>query len=81
MEELKNCPFCGSESLVKQSISNGNGGFYRWVHCEDCNANGSWISDNISEIEGWNSRPIEDALQRRIDDLESKLKHWKDLLG
>ena len=28
-----------------------------------------------------NTRQIEDALQRRIDELESKLKHWKDLLG
>jgi hypothetical protein len=92
MEELKNCPTCGRTRLLKvESTFRYDRISYQWtakVTCLDCFTSSTCHGFESTEekaiaeaIKVWQSRPIEDALQRRIDDLESKMKHWKDVLG
>ena len=58
MSELKPCPFCGSSKIKSHDYGNVEL-LYR---CEDCG--GEHFHSN------WNTRPIEDALQARIAELE-----------
>ena len=58
---LKNCPFCGSEKR-----EDGYG-----VECKNRQCVTNRL--DISSTEAWNTRPIEDALQARIDELEKEL--------
>lgn len=59
MDELKPCPFCGSTKIRKPE--NGNG----WL-CKKCGSEIFW---------DWNTRPIEDALNKRIAELE-EAQRW-----
>lgn len=75
MDELKPCPFCGSSALA-------------WI---DNNTN-TWIVkccnpeciDMLMQSAGkWNNRPLEDALQAKLDEavaLLDRLSHW-DMLN
>ena len=76
MDELKACPFCGTGV-----VSIEYDGLYRWVECGnmDCNAAGkvfAFLTDvgNADHIvaNNWNTRPIEDALNARIAELEKR---------
>ena len=58
MSELKPCPFCGSTKICTEKSINLN-------FCDNCSAE--------SNIEHWNTRPIEDALTARIAELEGEL--------
>ena len=51
MSELKPCPFCGSADIRTEPGINLN-------YCDKCSAE--------ANIEHWNTRPIEDALEKRI---------------
>ena len=57
-EELRPCPFCGGTKICTEKGINLN-------YCDNCSAE--------SNIEHWNIRPIEDALNARIAELEGKL--------
>lgn len=63
-DELKSCPFCGSESTSRESYIDRKT-YYR---CSNliCPSNG-WFT-----FQEWQSRPLEDALQKRIDELTHK---------
>ena len=65
MDELKACPFCGSSNTTLDyyeiSCPQELGTI---VVCNDCGASAKSIDD-------WNTRPIEDALNTRIAELES----------
>ena len=67
--ELKACPFCGSTD-VEVTVD------ARWiyVHCKGCNTNGQPDLKESIAIEAWNTRPLEDALQKRVEELEAVLK-------
>jgi len=54
-EELKPCPFCGGTKICTEKGINLN-------YCDSCSAE--------ANIEHWNTRPLEDALQSRIAELE-----------
>ena len=56
MSELKPCPFCGGTKICTEKGINLN-------YCDNCSAE--------SNVEHWNTRPIEDALRKRIAELES----------
>lgn len=56
MSELKPCPFCGSADIRTEPGINLN-------YCDKCSAE--------ANIEHWNTRPIEDALNKRIAELEA----------
>ena len=57
MSELKPCPFCGSADIRTEPGINLN-------YCDKCSAE--------ANIEHWNTRPIEDALNKRIAELEAE---------
>ena len=60
MNTLKPCPFCGGTKICTEKGINLN-------YCDNCSAE--------SNIEHWNTRPIEDELRARIAELEEK-QHW-----
>ena len=64
MSELKPCPFCGGEAELCYSEVD--------TFCRKCNV--------MQETELWNTRPIEDALNARIAELEAELKITDELL-
>ena len=57
-EELRPCPFCGGTKICTEKGINLN-------YCDNCSAE--------SNIEHWNTRPIEDALNARIAELEAEI--------
>lgn len=61
-EELKPCPFCG---VIDKHLYNHKSNCYLREFAKDMS------SGNMDEL--YNNRPIEDKLQKQIDDLESKL--------
>ncbi len=54
-EELRPCPFCGGTKICTEKGINLN-------YCDNCSAE--------SNVEHWNTRPIEDELRSRIAELE-----------
>jgi hypothetical protein len=61
-EELRPCPFCGSADIRTEPGINLN-------YCDKCSAE--------ANIEHWNTRPIEDALNKRIAELEAEVTELK----
>ena len=72
MSELKPCPFCGSSNTTLDyyeiSCPQELGTI---VVCNDCGASATSIVD-------WNTRPIEDALNARIAELEAENDRLQD---
>ena len=58
MSEIKPCPFCGGTKICTEKGINLN-------YCDNCSAE--------SNVEHWNTRPIEDALNKRIAELEAEI--------
>lgn len=71
MSELKRCPFCGKE---QQPDVPGDGNVPYVNQSRMCDWCGCCVGSN------WNTRPIEDALQHRIEELEAELKITDELL-
>ena len=76
MSELKPCPFCGSEVQddergEKYPRKSPMGGWI--IHCECCGASLSQFRKSGKGEISWNTRPIEDALQARIAELEGHI--------
>ena len=69
-EELKKCPFCGSNELYDDSVPSVYGE-YTWIRCEKCAAQGSAFLDD-EPSKHWNTRPIEDALRKDIMELQQE---------
>ena len=73
MSELKPCPFCGSEvqddphTGEKYPRKSPMGGWI--IHCECCGASLSQFRKSGKGEISWNTRPIEDALNKRIAEL------------
>jgi Lar family restriction alleviation protein len=66
-DKLKPCPFCGSE--VSQQI---NDAWYAdYIRCKECGAEMK-VNTGESVDVYWNTRPLEDALQKRIEELTHK---------
>ena len=61
MSDLKPCPFCGGTKICTEKSINLN-------YCDNCSAE--------SNIEHWNTRPIEDALRLRIAELEAESERF-----
>ena len=57
-EILRPCPFCGGTKICTEKGINLN-------YCDNCSAE--------SNVEHWNTRPIEDALNARIAELEEEI--------
>ena len=79
MSELKPCPFCGeSVELDYSELPNRKHWF---ITCECC---GMMYQSSISQRKyvkvDWNNRPIEDALNARIAELEAENNRLAELL-
>ena len=61
-EKLRPCPFCGGTKICTEKGINLN-------YCDNCSAE--------SNIEHWNTRPIEDALQAENEWLKEELQQEK----
>ena len=70
MKELKPCPFCGGSNLeIASSPTNPR---LMYIRCKsDACPYGSW-SNKVDRDTGWNTRPIEDSLQKRVEELEKE---------
>ena len=62
-EELKACPFCGSEDITIESFGEQR----ITACCSTCECNTGYMRDNLEAIESWNTRPIEDALRAELE--------------
>ena len=75
-EELKPCPFCGGMPKVNDWTLKGITDKRCFCDNEKCPV---YLSKTIA-IDDWNTRPIEDALNARIAELEAELKITDELL-
>jgi len=71
--ELKteNCPFCGSLQIREgnDKVTIGKAGKMFYVFCYQCSTYGPVAFTVDEAIKYWNERPLEDVLQKRIDEL------------
>jgi len=58
-EELRPCPFCGGTKICTEKGINLN-------YCDNCSAE--------SNVEHWNTRPIEDELRAEIERLKVRIE-------
>lgn len=73
-EELKPCPFCGSDDM-NVTVTD----IFHAVWCRDCGALVDNDEEDVAKL--WNTRPIEDALQARIAELEAENKKQKEWIN
>lgn len=67
MTELKPCSFCGGKASFIPDMDLVH------VRCTQCRLTiGIYTPERATEI--WNNRPIEDALQKRVEKLEKENK-------
>lgn len=69
-DELKPCPFCG---VATDFIDVNTGEIVPACKNIRCLVIASALT-----VEAWNTRPLEDALQARITELEKQLQSYKD---
>lgn len=76
-EKLKPCPFCGETRLTIEDNQK-----VRDVHvlCNDCGAKTSFDGIRYTVMDRWNHRPFEDALQKRIEELEAENERLRKAL-
>ncbi len=74
-EELKPCPFCGREDLVKLHMEGTVLHPAYKINCEFCGASTSYTDKDCSL--DWNKRPIEDALRQENERLNKELEEVK----
>ena len=73
-KELKPCPFCRETRLTIEDNQ-----MVRDVHvlCKDCGAKTSFDGIRYAVADRWNCRPVEHALQKRIEELEAERDRLK----
>lgn len=72
-DELKPCPFCGSEWVLTHRPANGA---QPHIICKGCNASGPYTA-GMTEAQwksAWNTRAEDTALQQRVRELEEALQ-------
>ena len=69
MSELKRCPFCGEDTVtIEQPISLGDS--YPQISCHTCEKSFIWATDEGVRV--WNTRPLEDELLEKVEQLSEE---------
>ena len=68
MNELRPCPFCGSNANDPELSTN----YFGVLMCSDCGVHAS--------IDTWNTRPIEDKLQSELEEQTKLADGYKKLM-
>jgi hypothetical protein len=72
MSELKPCPFCGEKATLDYGVLPNRKHWF--ITCDCCGMMYQYtLSQRKYVKDGWNTRPIEDALNKRIAELEAGL--------
>ena len=72
-EELKSCPFCGAKAEFSDlSYLTGKPSWCISCTSSKCFAPHTDTCSKKEAVERWNNRPIEEALQKRITELEAE---------
>ena len=72
MTELKPCPFCGEKATIDYSVLPNRKHWF--ITCDCCGMMYQYtLSQRKYVKDGWNTRPIEDALRLRIAELEAEI--------
>ncbi len=71
--ELKPCPFCGKTPIYAVTPDGENDS----IVCR-CGESECFLDDG--RLDQWNCRPIKDALQKRIEELEAENKRLREAL-
>lgn len=77
MAELKKCPFCGEEVILRATINETN------IVCMGepwCGVRYS-VPNDKDLIEKWNTRPLENALQSKLDIATKALEKIAEITG
>ena len=73
-EELRPCPFCGEKATLDYSVLPNRKHWF--ITCDCCGMMYQYtLSQRKYVKDGWNTRPIEDALNARIAELEAE-RRW-----
>jgi hypothetical protein len=69
--KVEDCPFCGASQIREGNgkVTIGKEGKMLYVFCHQCSTYGPVALAIDEAIEYWNERPLEDVLQKRIDEL------------
>jgi len=73
-EKLKPCPFCGNKNIRK------NFGIFPELFCSECEATIYAYDEHEDLAKSWNTRPLEDALQARIAELQDEINKVNEIL-
>ena len=74
-EKIKNCPFCGQQPKETKYREFGkNPREYFLYHCPNEECPSYFTKPGSMTAEDWDNRPIEDALNARIAELEGAIK-------
>lgn len=85
-EELKPCPFCGSDKVTVSRTPHSKYGILYGIGCKSCNAHGSFrfIFEHYAII-SWNTRPAEESLKaevgrlrRALESIAENAEFWDD---
>lgn len=73
MEALKPCPLCSGKGQRDGRDSGPTNAYRKWVECLQCGCSTKIILTEFCDDDGadraWNARPLEDALQAKVDAL------------
>lgn len=81
-EELKSCPFCGAKAEFSDlSYLTGKPSWCISCTSSKCFAPHTDTCSKKEAVERWNNRPIEEALQKRITELEAERDRLREMFA